>query len=78
VADRVVFDTNVLISAALWPRGAPFQVTLLAADGRLRHTTSRFILDEVADVLVRKFKAPTRFVSDVVGAVMAYSTLITP
>jgi putative PIN family toxin of toxin-antitoxin system len=51
----VVFDTNVLISAILSSRGAPFQCVALAKTGPIRSITCREILDEFAEKLFVKF-----------------------
>ncbi len=50
---RIVADTNILVSAAAFPRGVTARVMLLATDGRVRLFVSPFILSELADVLGR-------------------------
>ncbi|MGB5053935.1 MAG: putative toxin-antitoxin system toxin component, PIN family [Nitrospirales bacterium] len=52
---RVVYDTNVLISAAIFPRSVPDQVLGLARTGAVILFTSQFILDEFRRVLEDKF-----------------------
>ena len=51
---RVVLDTNVIVSALNFP-GNERLVLGLALRGRFELVMSRFILDEVAGVLTRKF-----------------------
>ena len=51
---RVVLDTNVVVSALNFP-GNERLVLELALRGRFEFYLSRFILKEVAGVLVRKF-----------------------
>ena len=51
---RVVLDTNVIISALNFP-GNERLVLELALRGRFEFYLSRFILEEAAGVLVRKF-----------------------
>ena len=51
---RVVLDTNVVVSALNFP-GNERLVLELALRGRFEFYLSRFILEEVAGVLVRKF-----------------------
>ena len=51
---RVVFDTNVIVSALNFP-GNEQLVLELALRGRFEFYLSRFILEEVAGVLTRKF-----------------------
>ena len=51
---RVVLDTNVVVSALNFP-GNERLVLELALRGRFESYLSRFILEEVAGVLLRKF-----------------------
>lgn len=51
---RVVADTNVLVSAIVFG-GPPGRVIELAAEGRLRLIISPALIDELRDVLRRKF-----------------------
>lgn len=50
---RVVVDTNVLVSAALTPRGNPAAVVQAVLDGRLVVVLTEAILFEYAEVLHR-------------------------
>ena len=53
---RVVLDTNVLVSAFLWP-GPPSKVYALAAQGQIQCLTCKELEAELVDVLSRaKFK----------------------
>ena len=52
---RVVFDTNILISATLW-RGAPYRSLLAAQAGLVDLVLSPPILAELSRVLVDKFQ----------------------
>jgi uncharacterized protein len=51
--ERIVLDTNVLVSALLNPSGAPAQVLTLVLASELRLVFDRRILDEYAEVLAR-------------------------
>lgn len=51
---RVVFDTNVVVSALTFD-GTPRRLLNIARRGRFRLVLSRFILDEISAVLKRKF-----------------------
>ena len=51
--DRVVFDTNVLVSATL-SRGKPYTVLELAERGDIDSVMSPDIIDELEDVLSRE------------------------
>jgi putative PIN family toxin of toxin-antitoxin system len=52
---RVVLDTNVLISALIFPGGAPEFVYRLALEERIELVTSRTLLAELGSVLETKF-----------------------
>jgi uncharacterized protein len=51
---RAVLDTNVLVSAAITPKGHSDQILAQAEAGTFSLLTSEFILTELADVLGRK------------------------
>lgn len=51
---RVVFDTNILISAFLY-KGKPEQVLELALDKQITAVTSSTLLVELLEVLLKKF-----------------------
>jgi putative PIN family toxin of toxin-antitoxin system len=52
---KVVADTNVLVSALIFPGGAPEAFYRLALEGRIELVTSRPLLAELGRVLVEKF-----------------------
>lgn len=52
---RVVLDTNVVVSALIFPGGAPETVYRLALEGRVDLVTSMPMLVELGRVLVTKF-----------------------
>ena len=52
---RSVLDTNVLISAILFPGGAPENVLRLGIEARIELVTSTALLTEFARVLIEKF-----------------------
>lgn len=52
---KAVLDTNVLVSAYIFPGGAPEAVYRLALEGRLEIATSRPLLIELDRVLREKF-----------------------
>ncbi len=80
---RVVLDTNVLISALIFPGGAPEFVYRLALEERIELVTSRTLLAELGSVLETKFGwAPARVeqaVSQVarVGVVVEHASTVT-
>lgn len=80
IRPRIVLDTNVLISAALQPRGLPAQVLELIAYGAVELCASSEILDEYRDVFARpKFAGldPKR-VARLLTLVTEAATMVTP
>lgn len=49
---RLVLDTNVLVSAMLWP-GTPTRLIDMASEGQIQLFTSRALLDELNETLHR-------------------------
>lgn len=60
MATRVVFDTNILISALLSLNGAPFRCVALAHTGAVQSVTCIEILDEFDEKLRTKFAFDTQ------------------
>jgi putative PIN family toxin of toxin-antitoxin system len=55
---RVTADINSLVSALTFPNGSPRRLLELARTGEIELAVSDAILDELADVMVRKFDWP--------------------
>jgi uncharacterized protein len=77
MATRVVFDTNILISALLSLTGAPFRCLALAHDGVVQSVTCAAILDEFAEKLRDKFGFDEARVQQAVGEIRACSEMVT-
>ncbi len=77
---RIVLDTNVLISAALQPRGLPARVLEKVAYGAVELCASSEILDEYREVLSRpKFAGlDPRRVARLLTLVTEAATMVTP
>ncbi len=75
---RVVLDTNVLISALVWPHGVPSQVVGLARQGRIRSVVSPVLLDEFRRVLQEKFEFQSDFTEVAVEMILGHSDVIVP
>ena len=69
---KAILDTNVLISAYVFPGGKPEAVYRLALEGRLEIGTSRTLLAEFGRVLGQKFS----WIPDRVEAAVAQMTQI--
>ena len=74
---RVVLDTNVMVSALNFP-GNERLVLELALRGRFELCLSRFILEEVAGVLTRKFDWDEERTAQVLQAIENAATVIEP
>ena len=74
---RAVLDTNVMVSALNFP-GNERLVLELALRGRFEFYLSRFILEEVAGVLTRKFDWDEERTAQVLQAIENGATVIDP
>lgn len=75
---KAVLDTNVLISAYVFPGGPPEAVFRLAIEGRLDIATSRPLLAEFGRVLETKFGWIPARVSDAVAQVARIARVVEP
>ena len=75
---RATADTNVLISALIYPRGKPYQLLQMAIAGDITLTVSQAIVDEVAEVLRRKFGARPDFIDEVRQVIGAAARMVAP
>ena len=74
---RAVADTNVYISAILFG-GKPEEIRRLAKVGIIELLISEHILAEIAGVLKRKFLWPDWQISESIGEIRGFTTLVTP
>ena len=74
---RVVLDTNVIVSGLNFP-GNERMVLELALRGRFEFYLSRFILEEVAGVLTRKFDWDEERTAQALQAIENAATVIDP
>jgi putative PIN family toxin of toxin-antitoxin system len=76
---RVVFDTNIVVSAMLSPSGTPADVLRLALNRHVQLCASKVILEEYDEVLHRpKFRRPPQVVSALMKAVRTVAELFEP
>jgi putative PIN family toxin of toxin-antitoxin system len=75
---RVTADTNVLVSGLNFLRGKPFQLLQLAQAGRINLAISGAILEEVADVLSRKFGWPAEDIAEARRRLQSMARTVTP
>jgi len=75
----VVYDTNVVVSAALYEYSLPASLVSLAIEGQVRLFLSPPILEEYTEVLKRpKFKFDRRKVNRLLRDLTHAATMITP
>jgi len=74
---RVVLDTNVLVSAFIFPGGAPEYVYRLAVEGRVELVTSRALLTELGRVLSDKFQNRPA-AAEALAQIAALGTVVEP
>ena len=75
---RVVLDTNILISAFIFPGGPPEAVVRAALDGRVELVTSPPLLAELGRVLADKFGWEPPLAAEAVTQVARIATVVRP
>jgi putative PIN family toxin of toxin-antitoxin system len=75
---KATADTNLLVSALVFKRGKPDQFLRMAVAGQIALTISEAILDEMADVLARKFHASPDEIADARIIVKEAACTVTP
>lgn len=75
---RVVLDTNILISAFVFPGGPPEAVYRAALEGRIELVTSPALLAELGRVLTDRFAWEPDLAAQVVGQVARMATVVRP
>jgi len=75
---RVVLDTNILISAFIFPGGPPEAVYRLVLEGRVELVTSRPLLIELGRVLTEKFDWDSSRADEVVAQVARLAQVVRP
>lgn len=75
---RIVLDTNVLISAFVFPGGAPERVYRRVMEGELTLVTSRPLLSELGRILTTKFGWDPSYGEEVVAQIVRIAELVEP
>jgi len=76
--ERVVCDTNILISALIFPGGSPDEVVQLVRIGEINLYISPFILNEFERVLREKFGYSEEEIRQRSERIISISTIIEP
>jgi uncharacterized protein len=75
---KIVADTTVLVSALIFPGGAPEAVYRLALEGHVRLVSSRPLLAELGRVLTDKFGWETERAQDAVAQIVRFAEIVEP
>lgn len=75
---RIVADTNVLVSALVFPGGTPDDVYRGVADAKVTLVISRPLLLELGRVLGDKFGWPAVATEDAIGELLKIGELVEP
>jgi putative PIN family toxin of toxin-antitoxin system len=75
---RVTADSNIYVSGLISRRGNPFEFLELARAGKIRAAVSDAILNEVGEVLGRKFDWPEGDVAEVRRQIEGFAQKVTP
>ena len=75
---KVVADTNVLVSALIFPGGLPEAFYRLALEGRVELVTSRPLLAELGRALTEKFGWEAERAEEAVGQVVRLTEVAAP
>ena len=74
----LVFDTNVILSAFLFPGSKPDKILRSLITHRFQHATSPDILTEIRKVLEKKFKKSDSETTELVNFIANISKMIYP
>ena len=75
---RIVCDTNVIISALIFPGGVPDKIVHGIFLGSFKNFTSPDLLTEVRRVLHIKFSLPARELESILSPLIQYSQCVYP
>ena len=75
---RVTADSNIYISGLMSRKGNPYEFLQLARAGKIRLAVSEAILDEVAEVLERKFGWPLEDIADARQQIEQFAQKVRP
>ena len=76
---RVVFDTNVIVSAALYEKSLPALLLSLGLEDKVRFFVSPELLSEYEAVLKRpRFKLGQKQITELMGEINRKASIVTP
>jgi hypothetical protein len=76
---KVVFDTNIIVSAALYEKSLPALLLSLGLEDKVRFFVSPALLNEYETVLKRpRFKLDYREITELMGEINRKALIVTP
>jgi len=75
---KIIFDTNVLISATLWDNSVAQKFLLKCIRENVQIFSSQEILEEYKEILARDFDYNEQEIGEILERVIQFVTLITP
>ena len=75
---KVVFDTNVLISATLWDNSVAQKFLFRCIRENIQVFSSQEIIDEYKEILARDFDYKEQEIGEILERVLRFVTLVTP
>lgn len=75
---KVVLDTNIYISALIFPGSAPEEVLILGKKRQISIYVSPFILKEIKNILIIKFDYSEDYVEKILDEILKFANLIKP
>ena len=76
--EKIVFDTNVLISATLWENSVAQKFLFKCIKENVRIFSSQEIIEEYKEILARDFDYKEQETGEILERVLQFLTLITP
>ena len=75
---KVVLDNNITVSSIFWKKGNIKEIVDKAINREIKNLTSEAIIDELEDVLHRKFSHPPEIIKREVELLKGYSDIVEP
>ena len=76
--EKIVFDTNVLISATLWDNSVAQKFLFRCIKENIQIFSSQEIIEEYKEILARDFDYKEQEIGEILGKVFQFVTLVTP
>lgn len=78
MTEKIVFDTNVLISATLWENSAAQKLLFKCIKENIQIFSSQEIIEEYKEILARDFDYDEQEIGEILERVFQFLTLVNP